>query len=126
MRSLDPSSSVMVPPPDHTPAMPAKGPDWAWLAEQNSTGPAHAATARIADPRTESLMMLPYWREASQRPLQGIPPDAPFHLPDPALPLSWPLAKAPLNDTRTVPPLPTVPEIGAPAAVTLPSLTVTG
>ena len=55
-----------------------------------------------------------------------MPPEAPFHLPEPALAPSWPLAKAPLNDTRTAPPLPTVPEIGAPAAVTLPSLTVTG
>src|SRR4051812_7852926 len=67
-----------------------------------------------------------YWREASQRPLQGIPPDAPFHLPDPALPLSWPLAEAPLIETRTSPLLATVPDIGAPAAETLPSATVTG
>src|SRR4051812_41577082 len=59
MRSLDPSSSVMVPLPDHTPAIPAKGPDWAWLAEQNSTGPAHAAAARIADRRAARIMMLP-------------------------------------------------------------------
>jgi hypothetical protein len=47
-------------------------------------------------------------------------------LPDPALPLSWPLAKAPLIETRTKPVLATVPDIGAPAAETLPSLTVTG
>jgi hypothetical protein len=33
-----------------------------------------------------------YCRDASQRPLQAIPPEAPFHLPDPPLPLSWPLA----------------------------------
>jgi hypothetical protein len=29
-----------------------------------------------------------YCFDASQRPLQGIPPDAPLHLPDPALPMS--------------------------------------
>src|SRR4051794_35658941 len=116
MRSLDPSSSVTVPPPDQTPAIPAKGPaDCAWLAGLKNTGPAHATTVRMADRRAERIIVLPnYWRDASQRPLQGIPPDAPFHLPDPALPLSWPFAEAPLNDTRTVPPLPTVPEIGAP------------
>lgn len=27
-----------------------------------------------------------YCRDASQRPLQGIPADAPFHLPEPELP----------------------------------------
>src|ERR1043165_9937743 len=127
MRSVDPSSSVTVPLPDQTPAMPAKGPDWAWPVELTSRAPAHITAVRIADRRTFRIAVLPnYCREASQRPLQGIPPEAPFHLPDPALPLSWPLAEAPLNDTRTAPPLPTVPEMGAPAAVTLPSATVTG
>jgi hypothetical protein len=29
MRSVDPSSSVTVPPPDQLPAMPVNGPDWA-------------------------------------------------------------------------------------------------
>src|SRR4051812_9635176 len=122
MRSLDPSSRVMVPPPAQTPAIPAKGPDWAWAAGLNSAGPAHITAVRIADRRAFRIIFSPiYWREASQRPLHEIPPDAPFPLPDPAVPLSWPLAEAPLNDTRTAPPLPTVPEMGAPAAVTLPS-----
>jgi hypothetical protein len=47
-------------------------------------------------------------------------------LPDPPLPLSWPIANAPLIDTRTRPLLATVPDMGAPAAETLPSATVTG
>jgi hypothetical protein len=38
--------------------------------------------------RLPSLASCRYSRDASQRPLQGIPPDAPFHLPEPALPLS--------------------------------------
>src|SRR3954453_1810486 len=128
MRSGDPSSRVMVPPPDQKPAIPAKGPAGAWLAGRKSKSPAPAPTARIADRRANRIIALPqdYCREASQRPLQGMPPDAPFHLPDPALPESWPLAEAPLKDTRTAPPLPTVPEMGAPAAETLPSATVTG
>ena len=43
--------------------------------------------------QTRFHVMVPvYCREASQRPLQGTPPDAPFHLPEPLLPLSWPLA----------------------------------
>jgi hypothetical protein len=33
-----------------------------------------------------------YWRDASQRPLQGMPPDAPFHLPAPLLMSSCPFA----------------------------------
>src|SRR5216683_7282958 len=67
---------------------------------------------------------LAYWREASHRPLHGIPADAPFHLPDPALPLSWPFAEAPLIETRTSPSRPTLPETAAPEAEILPSLTV--
>src|SRR3954447_22997859 len=128
MRSVDPSSSVMVPAPDQTPAIPAKTPDCALLAGLKSTSPAPATAVRSADRRANRIIAIPqdYWREASQRPLQGMPPDAPFHLPDPALPESWPLAEAPLKDTRTAPPLPTVPEMGAPAAETLPSATVTG
>src|SRR6266581_4689279 len=46
---------------------------------------------------------LTYWREASHRPLHGIPADAAFHLPDAALPLSWPFANAPPIETRTIP-----------------------
>src|SRR5882757_7087434 len=65
-----------------------------------------------------------YWRDASHRPLHGTPADAPFHFPDPELPLSWPFAYAPLIETRTSPPLPTLPETGAPAEETLPSVTV--
>src|SRR6478672_1136180 len=53
-----------------------------------------------------------------------MPADAPFHFPDPALPLSWPLAYAPLIETFTSPPLPMVPETLAPGAVILPSATV--
>jgi hypothetical protein len=41
----------------------------------------HFVVARHPDP-------LRYCRDASQRPLQAIPPEAPFHLPDPPLPLS--------------------------------------
>src|SRR5437868_12277389 len=57
MRSLDPSSRVMVPPPAQTPAMPAKGPDWAWLAELNRTGPAHATAVRSADRRPLRILV---------------------------------------------------------------------
>src|SRR5215469_1048631 len=53
-----------------------------------------------------------------------MPPDAPFHFPDPALPLSCPFAYAPLIETRTRPPLPMLPETFAPAAEILPSVTV--
>jgi hypothetical protein len=53
-----------------------------------------------------------------------MPADAPFHFPDPALPLSWPLAYAPLIETRTKPSRPTLPEISAPGAEILPSVTV--
>src|SRR5436190_17415535 len=67
---------------------------------------------------------LAYWREASQRPLHGIPADAPFHFPDPLLPLNWPLAYAPLMDTRTKPSCPMLPETFAPLAEILPSATV--
>jgi hypothetical protein len=63
----------------------------------------------------------PYWREASHRPLQGIPPDAPFHLPDPALPLSWPFAYAPPIETLTAPSRPMLPVTSAPTAEILPS-----
>src|SRR5690349_7301973 len=58
MRSLDPSSSVTVPPPDQTPAMPAKGPDWAWPVELTSKAPAHIAAVRIADRRTFRIAVL--------------------------------------------------------------------
>src|SRR5229473_3859355 len=67
---------------------------------------------------------LAYWREASHRPLHGIPADAPFHLPDPALPLSWPFANAPPIETRTIPSRPMLPVTSAPGAETLPSATV--
>src|SRR5262252_9132713 len=65
-----------------------------------------------------------YWRDASQRPLHGMPADAPFHFPDPALPLSCPFAYAPLIETRTRPSRPMLPETLAPDAEILPSLTV--
>jgi hypothetical protein len=67
---------------------------------------------------------LDYCREASHRPLQGIPADAPFHLPDPVLPFSWPFAYAPLIETRTRPSRPMLLEMSAPAAEILPSVTV--
>src|SRR3954454_11973137 len=57
MRSLDPSSSVTVPPPDQTPAMPANGPDWAWLAGLNNSGPAHMTAVRIADRRSARMIV---------------------------------------------------------------------
>src|SRR5215471_11873524 len=66
-----------------------------------------------------------YCRDASHRPLQGIPADAPFHFPDPALPLSCPFAYAPLIETRTRPSRPMLPDTLAPADEILPSLTVT-
>src|ERR1700761_4104743 len=65
-----------------------------------------------------------YWRDACHLPLQGTPADAPFHFPDPALPLSWPFAYAPLIETRTRPSRPTLPETSAPAAEIFPSVTV--
>jgi hypothetical protein len=48
MRSLEPSSSVTVPPPDHTPAMPANGPACAWLVEGNARTTTSAAAAPIS------------------------------------------------------------------------------
>src|SRR5947209_11907956 len=48
MRSVDPSSSVTVPPPDHTPAIPTNGPDCAWLAEPDAKMATTAAPARIS------------------------------------------------------------------------------
>src|SRR6202022_3698565 len=74
--------------------------------------------------RSVPMFGLFYWRDASHRPLQGTPADAPFHFPDPELPLSCPFAYAPLIETRTSPPLPTLPEIPAPGAVIFPSATV--
>src|SRR5579864_3952513 len=65
-----------------------------------------------------------YCRDASHRPLHGTPADAPFHFPDPALPLSWPFAYAPWIETRTRPSRPTLPVTSAPAAETFPSVTV--
>ena len=44
-----------------------------------------------------------------------MPADAPFHFPDPALPLNWPFAYAPLIETRTMPSRPMLPETSAPA-----------
>src|SRR5882757_5330147 len=49
MRSDDPSSSVMLPPPDHTPAIPANGPDCAWLAEKGTKAANSNATAMISE-----------------------------------------------------------------------------
>jgi hypothetical protein len=71
------------------------------------------------------LMRLSYCRDASHRPLQGMPADAPFHFPDPALPLSCPFAYAPLIETRTSPSRPMLPETFEPADEILPSVTVT-
>src|SRR5215813_9845841 len=53
-----------------------------------------------------------------------MPADAPFHFPDPALPLSCPFAYAPLIETRTRPSRPMLPETSAPAPEILPSVTV--
>src|SRR5882724_11608261 len=77
-------------------------------------------TAKVSTVRP----ILAYCREASHRPLHGMPADAPFHRPDPALPLSWPFAYAPPIETRTSPSRPMLPETSAPAAETLPSVTV--
>jgi hypothetical protein len=73
-------------------------------------------TARAADPHCLT---------AVHRPLQGIPDDAPFHFPEPALPLNWPLAKAPRSEALTAPLGPTLPVRSA-APETLPSATVNG
>ena len=70
------------------------------------------------------LLCFGYCRDASHRPLHGTPADAPFHFPDPTLPLSCPFAYAPWMETRTSPSRPTLPETSAPAAETLPSATV--
>jgi hypothetical protein len=53
-----------------------------------------------------------------------MPADAPFHFPDPALPLSCPFAYAPRIVTRTRPSLPMLPVTSAPGAEILPSVTV--
>src|SRR6202022_272995 len=81
--------------------------------------------AATVGPRRLLLFGPAYCRDASHRPLHGTPADAPFHFPDPALPLSWPLAYAPPIETRTSPSRPMLPETPAPAAETLPSVTVT-
>jgi hypothetical protein len=80
--------------------------------------------AAIEGPRRLLSFGLIYCREASHRPLHGTPADAPFHLPDPALPLSCPFAYAPPIETLTSPSRPMLPETSAPAAETLPSATV--
>src|SRR5882757_2612635 len=80
--------------------------------------------AAIERPRRPLLFGPVYCRNASHRPLHGTPADAPFHFPDPALPLSWPLAYAPAFVTRTSPSRPMLPVTSAPAAETLPSVTV--
>src|SRR3984893_6295128 len=74
--------------------------------------------------RSVPMFGLLYWRDASHRPLQGMPADAPFHFPDPALPLRWPFAYAPWIDTCTRPSRPMLPVMSEPAAETLPSVTV--
>src|SRR5436305_11079730 len=48
MRSVDPSSSVTVPPPDHAPARPANGPDCAWLTELNASAASSVAAAPVS------------------------------------------------------------------------------
>src|ERR1700722_5344036 len=49
MRSVEPSSSVTVPPPPQTPAMPANAPpDWAWLAPPAAETATTVAIAKIA------------------------------------------------------------------------------
>src|SRR5882757_795018 len=70
-------------------------------------------TAKVSTVRPS----LAYWREASHRPLHGIPADAPFHLPDPALPLSWPFANAPPIETRNIPSRPILPVTSATVSV---------
>jgi hypothetical protein len=62
---------------------------------------------------------------AIHRPLQGVPVDAAFHFPEPTLPLSWPLAKAPPSETLTMPLFPILPDTSA-APETFPSATTKG
>src|SRR5258707_14075562 len=76
-------------------------------------------TAKVSTVRPR----LAYWREASHRPLHGIPADAPFHLPDSALPLRWPFANAPPIETRTIPSRPIPPATSAPGAGHFPAAT---
>src|SRR5260221_14752829 len=80
--------------------------------------------AAAVGPRRLLLFGPAYCRDASHRPLHGTPADAPFHFPDPELPLSWPFAYAPAMETRTSPSRPMLPETLAPAAEILPSATV--
>src|SRR5882757_1723910 len=56
MRSVEPSSRVTVPPPDHTPAIPENGPDCAWLAERGTKAANSNATAMISE-RTASRVV---------------------------------------------------------------------
>jgi hypothetical protein len=108
--------------------MPMNGPDWAELGQLDidATNSVKVATInRLMTAKVSTVRSgLAYWREASHRPLHGIPADAPFHLPDPALPLSCPLANAPPIETRTIPSRPMLPVTSAPGAETLPSATV--
>jgi hypothetical protein len=53
-----------------------------------------------------------------------MPADAPFHFPDPALPLSWPFAYAPPIETFTRPSRPMLPDTSEPGAEILPSVIV--
>src|SRR5271170_2843057 len=95
---------------------------WNWrLRPQTARWPRRSILARPKMYRSPAAL---YWRDASHRPLQGTPADAPFHFPDPALPLSWPFAYAPWIETRTRPSRPTLPETSAPAAEIFPSVTV--
>ena len=48
MRSLEPSSSVTVPPPDQVPAMPAKALDWAWLGDAAKPVKKNATAANVS------------------------------------------------------------------------------
>src|SRR5260370_41484451 len=80
--------------------------------------------AASVGPRGLLLFGPVYCREASHPPLHATPADAPFHFPDPVLPLSCPLAYAPPIETLTSPSRPMLPQTSAPAAETWPSATV--
>ena len=79
----------------------AAGPDAGHARERPRLGVACGAGERSRQQRDGSEDQQPlttakaagpsgafYCRDASHRPLQGMPADAPFHFPDPALPLS--------------------------------------
>ena len=59
-----------------------------FLADRGTTGAVDPNGIANIWTRPPALALCGYRRDASQRPLQGIPADAPFHLPEPKLPFN--------------------------------------